>query len=376
MTTPIKSGITVLLLLLTASLFAQNNALHFDGTDDFITRPLGISVNGTWEAWVQKENWADHHDDRLFSNGIYLENEGAFYVSLHPAVGLHFRIGGTKQQGNGYLASALTKDFAPNSWHHLAITWAFGKINTLCLYVDGVKVATSTDINPMSLSKTFIAASSTTFIGGDPVSPKFGAGAIDEVRIWDVARTPEQIAANYKLALPYPQANLIAYLNFNNSNAAGTNNNTLPDLINPAMVYKLNGFALNGPSSNFIKSTVPLSYANISMPVPTEASSAVVITPVSTPAPVQDLSSSSIAPFIGEIKLFAGNYAPKDWALCDGSELQIISNTALFSIISTTYGGDGRTTFNLPDLRTNTATPAGVKLNYIICVKGNFPARQ
>lgn len=376
MTTHQKSGITVLLLFFTASLFAQNNALHFDGTDDYISRPLGITTNGTWEAWVQKENWADHHDDRLFSNGIYLENEGAFYFSLHPAVGLHFRIGGTKQQGNGYMASALTKEFAPNSWHHLAVTWVFGKINTLSLYVDGVKVATSTDINPISSTKPLIAASATTFIGGDPVSAKFGAGALDEVRIWDVARTPEQIAANYKLALPYPQANLIACFNFNNSNAAGTNNNTLPDLINPAMVNKLNGFALNGPSSNFIKSTVPLSYANISMPVPSEASATVIATPVTTPTPVQDLSNGSTAPFIGEIKLFAGNYAPKDWALCDGSELQIISNTALFSIVSTTYGGDGRTTFNLPDLRTNTATPAGVKLNYIICVRGNFPVRQ
>ncbi len=56
-------------------------------------------------------------------------------------------------------------------------------------------------------------------------------------------------------------------------------------------------------------------------------------------------------PFIGEIKLFAGNFVPRGWAFCDGQLLPISQNSALFSILGTTYGGDGRTTFALPDLR-------------------------
>jgi microcystin-dependent protein len=56
-------------------------------------------------------------------------------------------------------------------------------------------------------------------------------------------------------------------------------------------------------------------------------------------------------PFIGEVKLFAGNYAPVGWAFCDGSLLSIAENDELFSLIGTTYGGDGSTTFGLPDLR-------------------------
>lgn len=55
--------------------------------------------------------------------------------------------------------------------------------------------------------------------------------------------------------------------------------------------------------------------------------------------------------FIGEIRLFAGNFAPKGWALCDGQLLPIASNTALFSLLGTQYGGNGTTTFALPDLR-------------------------
>lgn len=66
---------------------------------------------------------------------------------------------------------------------------------------------------------------------------------------------------------------------------------------------------------------------------------------------MSEITPQSIEPFIGEIILFAGNFAPRGWAFCDGQLLPISQNTALFSILGTTYGGDGRTTFGLPDLR-------------------------
>lgn len=56
-------------------------------------------------------------------------------------------------------------------------------------------------------------------------------------------------------------------------------------------------------------------------------------------------------PFIAEIRIFAGNFAPRNWAFCDGQLLPISQNTALFSLIGTTYGGDGRTTCALPNLQ-------------------------
>ncbi|GGG39385.1 microcystin dependent MdpB family protein [Dokdonia pacifica] len=64
-------------------------------------------------------------------------------------------------------------------------------------------------------------------------------------------------------------------------------------------------------------------------------------------------------PFIGEIVMFAGNFAPRSWAFCNGQLLPIAQNTALFSILGTTYGGDGRTTFALPDLRGRTPIHPG-----------------
>ena len=56
-------------------------------------------------------------------------------------------------------------------------------------------------------------------------------------------------------------------------------------------------------------------------------------------------------PFVGEIRMFAGNFAPRGWAFCDGQLLAVSQNDALFSLLGTIYGGDGRTTFGLPDLR-------------------------
>ncbi|MEX0331516.1 MAG: phage tail protein [Puniceicoccaceae bacterium] len=56
-------------------------------------------------------------------------------------------------------------------------------------------------------------------------------------------------------------------------------------------------------------------------------------------------------PFIGEIKLYGFTFAPRGWALCDGQLLAIAQNQALFSLLGTIYGGDGRTSFGLPDLR-------------------------
>ena len=56
-------------------------------------------------------------------------------------------------------------------------------------------------------------------------------------------------------------------------------------------------------------------------------------------------------PFLGEIMIFGGNFPPRGWAACEGQLLSISQNTALFSLLGTTYGGDGRVTFGLPDLR-------------------------
>jgi microcystin-dependent protein len=82
-------------------------------------------------------------------------------------------------------------------------------------------------------------------------------------------------------------------------------------------------------------------------------------------------------PLIGEIRMFAGSYEPRGWAMCDGRLLSISRHSALFSVVGTAYGGDGMTTFALPDLRERvpSSTHEGPGPSFIIALEGNFPAR-
>ena len=75
--------------------------------------------------------------------------------------------------------------------------------------------------------------------------------------------------------------------------------------------------------------------------------------------------------YLGEVWLFAGNFAPLGTAFCHGQLLLIAAHTALFSLLGTTYGGDGSTTFALPDMRG--LEPAGI--NYVIQLVGIYPSR-
>lgn len=93
-------------------------------------------------------------------------------------------------------------------------------------------------------------------------------------------------------------------------------------------------------------------------------------------------------PFIGEICQYPYNFAPKGWALCHGQLMPISQNQALFSLLGTTYGGDGRTTFNLPDLRLKDANGNVIQLQvgeihegkvymeYSIALQGIYPSRD
>ena len=112
--------------------------------------------------------------------------------------------------------------------------------------------------------------------------------------------------------------------------------------------------------------------------------------------------------YIAEIRMFGGNFAPRNWAFCDGRLLPISNHAPLFSILGTTYGGDGRENFALPDMRGRAAMHAGqgpglpdhrigetggnqqvddsrkdtvrttpyLCVNYIICLEGIYPSRD
>lgn len=78
-------------------------------------------------------------------------------------------------------------------------------------------------------------------------------------------------------------------------------------------------------------------------------------------------------PFLAQVMMFAGNFAPRGWAKCEGQLLPIDQNQSLFSLLGTTFGGDGRTTFALPDLREQ-STAQGVL--FLIALQGVYPSRN
>ena len=77
--------------------------------------------------------------------------------------------------------------------------------------------------------------------------------------------------------------------------------------------------------------------------------------------------------FWGMIQLFPYTYAPRDWARCEGQLIPIVQNQGLFSLLGTQFGGDGRTTFALPDLRGKEPAPG---LHYCIAMNGLYPTRD
>jgi len=82
--------------------------------------------------------------------------------------------------------------------------------------------------------------------------------------------------------------------------------------------------------------------------------------------------------FLGSILLVPYNFAPQGWAFCQGQLMNISQNTALFSLIGTTFGGDGVTTFALPNLTGAQAMTdaGGAALNWIIALQGDYPSRS
>ncbi|GAB2192038.1 phage tail protein [Sessilibacter sp. MAH2] len=82
--------------------------------------------------------------------------------------------------------------------------------------------------------------------------------------------------------------------------------------------------------------------------------------------------------YVGEIKCFAGTFAPRNWLACKGQQLNIYEYQVLYSIVGNRYGGDGHQTFALPNiaplLGAETSEPYD-DLNYIICFEGDYPDR-
>ncbi|RFC54278.1 LamG-like jellyroll fold domain-containing protein [Brumimicrobium aurantiacum] len=217
------------------------NALNLDGFDDHINTNLsGISGDNarTVEAWVKIPNANTTSQNVIVDWGVFAISQRSTFNVLNNR--LRFEVGGAGQNG-----MTLLND---DTWHHVAYTYDPSDNDTVRFYVDGVADGKGriTTVNS--------GTTNNIRIGQRLDNNNNFAGSIDEVRIWNYARTASEISANMNTELCNQTNSLIAYFNFNEGTPGGSNTNlsSVLDLSSNLGYGNLSSFALTGSSSNFI----------------------------------------------------------------------------------------------------------------------------
>ena len=242
------------LLLANTKVNAQNNALHFDGIDDYVEMPVAINDqittnNVTVEGWFNMEaidpevtligEWYDNSDTNL-KFALYHANSTNIVASF-------------SNDGINFPFVAFTRP-ALNTWVHIAAT--YDGIN-LRLYYDGVQVAVQSETGSLPIAGNGLWA-----LGKRTDAPGQFKGKIDEVRIWNVARSAEEILANYRLQVAPYTPGLVAYYQMDQGTAEGNNTGilSLTDSSLATFDGTFNGFNLTGSTSNFVETGIPTVY--------------------------------------------------------------------------------------------------------------------
>jgi hypothetical protein len=227
----------------------QDNALNFDGTNDYVNCGIYNPATFTIEAWVNP-------------NVVNVDQAVVSTLSEYTFTGWELHIGPdgipvfTIRNAAGWIGTKGTSPISANAWTHLAVTYDGA---TVKLYVNGV-------LSNTSIPGTYISSN-----GEMHISKRYGGvsgwyyfnGTIDEVRVWNTAQTVTQIVGNMYNGIDNPAsaAGLTRYFNFYQGTAGGSNSGitTLIDASASALNGTLNNFALTGSTSNWVKGCRELS---------------------------------------------------------------------------------------------------------------------
>jgi gliding motility-associated-like protein len=218
--------------------------LSFDGVNDKVTvadnNALDLTTNYTMEAWIYPRAFP-------FLGGIISK-----YHS-NSANGYHLRLSHAGNSRGLSFDEMITADniLTANTWYHVA---AVNNNGTRKLYVNGVEVAlTGTPTTVLANSDPLIIGRD--FDGGN--AGRFFNGDIDEVRLWNFAKTQAQVVAQKDISLTGSESNLVLYYNFNQGTPGGNNTSitTVSNLASGSYTGTLNGFDRTSTSSNFVAST-------------------------------------------------------------------------------------------------------------------------
>jgi len=238
------TGTTTLAAPTTSDNCPTGNALHFDGINDVVrvadNNLLDLNFPLTLEAWFYQTgvSFANIIVDKRTANdnnlgyGIWLNNaKPAFYLDNNG------------NASGGHVIHVSPNTLSTNAWHHMAAVYDGARVK---IYVDGVLTYDQPETNPITPTSEQLS------IGDRNQGGQGFAGRLEEVRIWNVARTLSQIQTNMNVELN-AQSGLVAVYHFNegvagNSNAAVT---TAPDASGNNLNGTLNNFLLSGPTSNW-----------------------------------------------------------------------------------------------------------------------------
>jgi len=219
-----KALLSLLAILAFTFVSAQNNSLYFDGSDDHVSLPddpiFDLTDNFTLEAWIYADEW---------SNNVW---EGTIIgKDMDPNTGFVLRTGsnGTLSftVGNGSWTEIISGPVMnEQTWHHVAAVLSNGQFE---IFIDGLSVGVGACAPSLSSNTNMLIGESAGFSG------RIFEGRIDEVRIWNVARTNEEIATDRIVDLPATTPGLVGYYKFDeidgdiaqNFMTPGTNDGTL-----------------------------------------------------------------------------------------------------------------------------------------------------
>lgn len=260
-TTPSPAALVTLAGIMVGDNTPQNVALHLDGVNDFVSIPNNVgnfaaNQEFTVTCWVKPD--ATQTDIGQQDNDFLEKWDGTggypFVMRyLNQTAGANngkvqiARYDGTN--GPNIMSTAKIND---GQWHHVAMTVASGSPKTMSLYIDGILQGSTTDNTNATTTNN-----SPLYIGVRGIQGRYFKGEIDEIRIWNVAKTPTQIADERFCKTPNA-INLQAAYNFSNGVPHGTNTliSQINEASNSANNGTLNNFAKTGDASNFVTGQV------------------------------------------------------------------------------------------------------------------------
>lgn len=236
----------LLVFLLFSLVLSAQNALHFDGTNDYVSTSAG-NITGTSartvEAWVRTTancipGATSGGIQQVIADMGSFTTGGRYTLNLLWGNSIRIEVGGSGLSANTAINDSL--------WHHVAAVYNPLSNKKHTLYIDGIAVISG------NLTTTVNTGNGALRIGQRMDAARHFDGEIDELRVWNVARTDSEIYNNYALELCGAPSGLVAYYNFNEG-TPGSNNSTvtsLPDL-QGTNTGTLQNFGLVGSSSNW-----------------------------------------------------------------------------------------------------------------------------